>query len=59
MNLGPCAFCGYEDAAHRVWDAVAERSRAGEEAETICWDYGITMDELALYVALSDDAEGR
>ena len=54
IGLGECGLCGYEDAGHRVWDAVAERLRAGEALEDVCHDYDATPDEVAVWVALSD-----
>jgi uncharacterized protein (DUF433 family) len=41
IGLGPCAFCGHPDAGHRIWDAIAERRRAGDSEEDIGADYGL------------------
>ena len=54
VGLGECALCGYPDAGHRVWDAVADRLRAGETLEEACADYDATPDEVAEWVALAD-----
>ena len=54
IGLGRCGFCGYEDAGHRVWDAVAGRLRAGEALEDVCRDFYATPDEVAVWVALAE-----
>ena len=36
---GQCAFCGDPDANHRIYDAIAERWRAGESVTYLIRDY--------------------
>lgn len=40
---GPCALCGHADARHRLFDAIADRSRAGEAADALAEDYGLPV----------------
>lgn len=45
LPSGPCAFCGntVRGAAHRVIDAIEERINAGEPADEVLSDYGVTI----------------
>lgn len=45
-NMGPCAFCGGDDAGHRVADGMWERVAAGETIETQAAEYGLTVDQV-------------
>ena len=56
---GPCLLCGVPglDARHRVMDAVAGLVLAGDAAETIAEDYGVSM--LAIAVALLVKVEDK
>ena len=56
VGLGPCAFCGYEDAGHRVWDAIAERLRAGEGERSVAGDYDLTIQGVRALVRRSEAA---
>jgi hypothetical protein len=38
---GPCVFCGYWDARHRLWDAIHSRYKQGESIKSLCKDYDI------------------
>ena len=49
---GPCGFCGHPDQRHRVADAITERVLAGEDAETVGWDYWDREDSRAEVYAL-------
>ena len=42
-HRGPCAFCGDDDARHRVLDAIQERVKAGEPAADVADDYGLSL----------------
>ncbi|MGH2595812.1 MAG: hypothetical protein ACRDH7_07590, partial [Actinomycetota bacterium] len=54
VDLGDCAFCGFPDAGHRVWDAIAERVRAGESERAVAADYGLTVQGVRALIRLSD-----
>ena len=43
VGLGPCAFCGFHDAGHRTWDAIAERIDAGESERSVAQDYDLSV----------------
>jgi len=43
VGLGECAFCGFQDAGHRVWDAIAERLEAGESERSVAEDYDLSI----------------
>ena len=45
VGLGPCAFCGYPDAGHRIWDSIAERLNTGELLASIAEDYDLSPSE--------------
>ncbi len=46
---GPCAFCGDEYAAHRVYDAITGRVTAGEQLDDVLVDHMVDpSDWLAL-----------
>jgi len=49
---GPCAFCGHKDARHRLWDALMDRVAAGDSAESVAEDYGISMKAMNLVLKL-------
>lgn len=38
---GPCAFCGWPDKHHRVYDAIKRRYLGGDPVASIAGDYGI------------------
>lgn len=38
---GPCAFCGCSDARHRDVDAWASRVKAGDDPESVAFDFGV------------------
>lgn len=57
-KLGPCAFCGYPDAGHRVWDTIAERLRAGETERSVAGDYDLTIQGVRALARRSDTASG-
>ena len=48
---GPCGICGWHpDQRHRVLDAIIDRLLAGEDIESIEFDYGWNADQIrALY----------
>ena len=48
---GPCAFCGFRDKRHRLWDAVRENYRAGDSAESIADDYDLSVEAVRWIVA--------
>lgn len=45
-KLGPCGLCNVAglDQRHRVVDAIAEQLAAGEDADDVATDYGVTRD---------------
>ena len=47
---GPCAFCGDEDARHRVADAIVERVSAGDSAPSVADDYGLDDAAVAFLI---------
>lgn len=51
--LGECACCGGPDAQHRTLDAIRGRYRAGETAEDLAADYGVS---LGVILAVVEDA---
>ncbi len=40
-RLGPCAFCGYPDARHRVADEVVDRTKAGDPLDMVLAEFGL------------------
>ena len=41
---GPCAFCGCGDARHRDVDAWADRIKAGDDPDTVAFDFGVPAE---------------
>ena len=40
-HIGPCVFCGSDDARHRIVDAIIERIETGEDEAEVLADYGL------------------
>lgn len=36
---GPCAFCGFHDKRHRLWDMWCGMNKAGDTVESIAKNY--------------------
>ena len=45
---GKCAFCGRQDARHRVLDAIKDRHKAGDSIELLAEDYDVSMSDIRL-----------
>lgn len=43
---GPCAFCGFHDRRHRLWDAIMARGDRGESPSELSEDYGIAIEAI-------------
>ena len=58
---GPCAFCGFNDARHRVADGLAGQWIAGDTAEALAEDHGYATEVVYAIVAthLLVEATGR
>jgi hypothetical protein len=41
---GSCAFCGNNDARHRVFDSIVGRFQAGDDIESIAFDFDFPVD---------------
>lgn len=48
---GPCAFCGRPDKRHRMFDAIRENHRAGDDIEMLADLYGLSVEAVAWIVA--------
>lgn len=59
--LGPCAFCGFPDARHRVADEVVARTKAGDPLELVLTEFGFPAadDEIPGGGTVLDVLEGR
>lgn len=49
---GPCAFCGFRDKRHRLWDAIIGSADAGDSAETIAAAYDLPLPAVELVLEL-------
>ena len=56
---GPCAFCGYPDKRHRMWDMIRGRFAAGESIADLAKDYGQTPLEIEQWLRLAITAPGK
>lgn len=45
---GPCAFCGQQDARHRVIDAIQDRHRAGDTVAELAKDYDVSEEAVRM-----------
>ena len=43
---GPCAFCGFHDKRHRLWDVWLDMASAGESAKAIAEDYDVSLEHV-------------
>ncbi len=50
---GVCAFCGYPDRRHRLWDMVLSRFKAGETLQDLATDYDYTRDQMEQWLRLA------
>ena len=41
-----CAFCGGPDKRHRVYDAIVDMVRGGDDPERIADDYGMSVESV-------------
>jgi len=48
---GPCAFCGFRDKRHRLWDSVRENYRAGDSVADIAENYDLSIEGVRWIVA--------
>lgn len=39
---GPCGFCGFRDARHRIFDTVLDRHRGGDSARLLADAYDVS-----------------
>lgn len=38
---GPCAFCGHEDARHRLWDTILD---SADDDATTAWAFDVPVE---------------
>ena len=43
---GECAFCGGPDKRHRMYDAIVDMVRGGDDPERIADDYGMSVESV-------------
>lgn len=53
-HRGPCGLCGGPDARHRVADTIAECVAAGDSAEAMAEDFGITVNAVRAIAAATE-----
>jgi hypothetical protein len=49
-HRGECAFCGAEDARHRIVDSIVEMVTAGDSVESVAEDFGLTVAQVLALV---------
>ena len=48
---GVCLLCGFGDKRHRMFDAIADRIRAGESERSVIVDYRLPRSTVRAIVA--------
>jgi hypothetical protein len=56
---GDCAFCGYPDKRHRMWDVLADLFVSGESIAWIAEQYRMTPDVVEQWLRLKLTAPRR
>lgn len=57
---GPCAFCGFNDKRHRLWDAIMERHEWGDSVADLAEDFDYPVDAIEAVLRIrpyEDDPE--
>lgn len=55
---GPCAFCGFRDKRHRLWDMWIGLSKH-ETPETIAWAYHYPVEAVLAVISVQPYQEDR
>jgi hypothetical protein len=47
-HRGPCGFCGFPEARHRVIDAIAGMLEAGEDPDVVAEEHGASLEAVLM-----------
>ena len=47
---GPCAFCGFHDARHRIFDTIIDSHNAGQSVDSIASEYELSILAVACVI---------
>lgn len=51
-HAGECAFCGFHDKRHRLWDMIIDRHKGGDSIEMLADDYRVPKEAIELVLKI-------
>lgn len=56
---GKCAFCGADDARHRLWDSIIDMHKAGDSIEHLAEDFNLPIEAIKLVIKEKEEQKNE